>query len=324
MKTIGLTHGKVAFVDDEDYPELAGHHWFALRRHSDPRHEIWVAVRNENYGMVSMHREILGLKRKDGKEVLHINGDRLDNRRQNLVIPGHRIISRSRRYGRGKSQYKGVKKDRRTVGWTAQITIDGKQKYLGRFASEADAALAFDVAARKQSGQLAGLNFPDKDVRVPPATLPQALKVGRASRYRGVYWFKAVRKWSVLVRQGGRYSYLGVYGNEEDAARVADAAMLRLGKGREWLNFPDAVSGGSPTSDSRVGIHQTLPSIEVQHDDEPEPAIEPPAAAGRSSGVLAGIRAFFSKLRQHGNSVTAAVDAEQMVGCLTGAEGVAN
>lgn len=45
--------------------------------------------------------------------------------------------------------------------WRAQIWIGGRAKTLGRFASEEDAARAFDVAAKDHHKEKAVLNFPE-------------------------------------------------------------------------------------------------------------------------------------------------------------------
>lgn len=46
--------------------------------------------------------------------------------------------------------------------WRAQIWINGKGQTLGRFATEEEAAHAYDVAARKHHKDRAILNFPDE------------------------------------------------------------------------------------------------------------------------------------------------------------------
>lgn len=43
--------------------------------------------------------------------------------------------------------------------WVAQITIDGKRKLLGRFSTEAEAAIAYNNAAKLHYGEFANLNI---------------------------------------------------------------------------------------------------------------------------------------------------------------------
>lgn len=57
------------------------------------------------------------------------------------------------------SKYKGVRFEKRRKVWTAQIQVNGKQKYLGQYKSEIKAARAYDEAALKYFDEFANLNF---------------------------------------------------------------------------------------------------------------------------------------------------------------------
>lgn len=92
-----------------------------------------------------MHREIAGAQA--GDVVDHINGDMLDNRRANLRIGDKCLNSINRRaQSNNTSGHRGVDFDRKRQKWCARIKTDGKQRYLGRFASLDDA-----LAARKSA-----------------------------------------------------------------------------------------------------------------------------------------------------------------------------
>src|SRR5688572_25831341 len=81
MKTIPLTRGLMAIVDDADYASLAAHKWYAKKKRATA--QVFYASRKVNRRSVDMHRVILGLT--DGAlECHHLNGDGLDNRRENL------------------------------------------------------------------------------------------------------------------------------------------------------------------------------------------------------------------------------------------------
>jgi len=68
----------------------------------------------------------------------------------------------------GENEYKGVCKTADGC-WQAQITMDGKSIYLGRFNDSTRAAKAYDTAARIFFGEYAYLNFPDsqEEVKAP-------------------------------------------------------------------------------------------------------------------------------------------------------------
>ena len=97
-----------------------------------------------------MHRYILGLKQSDAAEVDHLNRDRLDNRRANL-LPGTRGDNmRNRSSFRGStSRYSGVYRVRDGNVWRATVKVEGRRHNLGRFADEDDAGRA--VAAFRGS-----------------------------------------------------------------------------------------------------------------------------------------------------------------------------
>ena len=88
MKTIPLTKGYVAKVDDSDFKWLSQWKWqanvvknrvYAVRQTFDP---VAYSQGRKCRGKVMMHRAILGsINALDGE---HKNGDSLDNQRHNL------------------------------------------------------------------------------------------------------------------------------------------------------------------------------------------------------------------------------------------------
>ncbi len=93
----------------------------------------------------------------------HINGDGLDNRKDNLRI----VTIAENNYNKRKSknvrssQYKGVSIDKRTNRWRAIIYYKYRKINLGMFGDEIDAARAYDEAANELFGEFAKLNFSD-------------------------------------------------------------------------------------------------------------------------------------------------------------------
>ena len=160
MKKIPLTQGKFVVVDDCDYDWLIRHKWYARKEN-----RTYYAGRKSGKVISQMHREILGLKAGDKRQIDHINHNGLDNRRSNLRICSFAENHRNRQLNRRKhtSKYKGVCWYKAGCKWRAEIRCDYKLFFLGYFDSEIDAAKAYDRAARKLFGEFACLNFSKGD-----------------------------------------------------------------------------------------------------------------------------------------------------------------
>lgn len=152
MKEISLTRGKVAFVDDEDFAEISKFKW-----HFDGSGYASRDVhRGEKKGKIRMHRFLLGVPDFDKRQVDHINGNRLDNRRSNLrlVLQSENKLN-VRRHRDNKSGFKGVSLHRPTGKWIAFIMARGKHKYLGLFQTPEAAHARYCEAADELHGEFA-------------------------------------------------------------------------------------------------------------------------------------------------------------------------
>lgn len=146
-REIPLTKGFVALVDDADYERVNSFKWRALIR---PTGMVYAHCWRIGY----MHRLVIGAKA--GELVDHRDGDGLRNVRANLRLCTPSQNSMNRRAFRG---FKGVVKRGKT--YEAKIGLKGKRVVLGNYASEIEAAIAYDAAARLHFGEFARLNFPD-------------------------------------------------------------------------------------------------------------------------------------------------------------------
>lgn len=101
---------------------------------------------------LGLHRAILGLGYGDKRQVDHINGDLLDNRRSNLRICIKADNAKNRKLNKNNPlRIKGVTMEGKS--YKAQIQSDGRKVYLGCFTSLAKAEAAYLSVAERLHGQ---------------------------------------------------------------------------------------------------------------------------------------------------------------------------
>lgn len=139
------------FIDDEDFEKVRQYKWSVS--YND---KLYVSHNRKNGLKMTLHRFLLNFPEKT---IDHINGNGLDNRKQNL-----RLCSNAQNFrNRGKSVtntsgYKGVTWSNQHRKWMAQISINYKRKTIGVFNSKDQAAIAYNIAALKYHGEFAKLN----------------------------------------------------------------------------------------------------------------------------------------------------------------------
>ncbi len=82
-----------------------------------------------------------------GKEIDHINGNRIDNRIKNLRLVTNRQNQQNRKRHR-EGKLVGCYFDKSTGKYEAQIEIGGKMIYLGRYKTEQEAHEAYEIACK--------------------------------------------------------------------------------------------------------------------------------------------------------------------------------
>lgn len=133
-------------VSDSDAEKTLEHSWCY--------HANGYAKARVNKKYVLFHRWLLNAK--DGEQIDHINGDKLDNRRENL-----RFCTSSQNHGNtgmrkcNTSGYKGVDWSKEKKKFRARLA----ERTLGYYATPEQAALAYNEAAKEHFGEFAFLNI---------------------------------------------------------------------------------------------------------------------------------------------------------------------
>lgn len=195
----------LAVVDDADFKLAMDYPWspFVERRYGESKAR---AVYKHTKGKAPLHLSHVILPKKKGFFVDHINGDTLDNRRENLryVTPAQNMMNSAKsRTPSATAPYKGVQKlDPERYAppiWRSAITVDKKLVVLGRFYTPEEAARTYDEAAKRFFGQFARVNFPDESSKQialveRPSVMP-VFKCGCGARieHLGRCWYRTER-----------------------------------------------------------------------------------------------------------------------------------
>lgn len=155
MSKITLKNGSQILLDKKDYLRLKNNTWCV----SGNKH---VATPQGWY----IHYAVLDIPPTKGFEIDHIDGNPLNNQKNNL-----RLVTRQQNSANHfkstkafSSKYKGVHnmcnyyKKKIYKYWIANICVNYKTIYLGIFKNEKQAAKAYNKAAKKYFGEYARIN----------------------------------------------------------------------------------------------------------------------------------------------------------------------
>lgn len=131
---VPLTQNRYAFIDSEDFDKIKDHSWCL-----GPRGEY--AQTNINRIPVKMHRLILDFPEQ---EIDHINGNSLDNRKQNLRVCDHVQNSKNKmKYKNNTSGFKGVYFSKTLNKFITYVTNNYKKIYFGMFNTAEEALIVY-------------------------------------------------------------------------------------------------------------------------------------------------------------------------------------
>ena len=138
-----------ALIDIEDIDKVSKYKWCL-----DGKGYIY------NTKVGRLHR--LLMNPKDDEVIDHKNHNKFDNRRCNLRVctKQQNSMNQSKQRRNTTSIYKGVCFNKQNRKWVVQIRINRKQKHIGYYESEEEAAIAYDKYAILHFGEFAKTNFP--------------------------------------------------------------------------------------------------------------------------------------------------------------------
>ena len=181
-KTIPLTRGAVALVDDDDYDLLISIGKWHL---SDTGYAVIRRKLNGNYKTIRMHRVVN--KTPIDKITDHLNNNRLDNRKANLRSATHKQNAQNRRVkGYTWDSYKGK--------WIVRY----RNTFYGRYETEVEAQRAYQLAC-------SGVPY-EKKTRRQKYYLPT-----------GVFKNRSSKGYQAKAQINGERVYLGTFATIEEA-----------------------------------------------------------------------------------------------------------
>jgi hypothetical protein len=164
MAAIELSNGGFAQVDETDVAAvLAAGGWYSKR---PPRRYATYVQRKVQSPSGGRSTQFLRTFLTGWKLVDHKSGDGLDNRRGNLRQATTAQNAINKRVSKNsETGFKGVTLNKKTGRFYARISIGGRTRHLGAFATAESAALRHDEMARTTYGDFACLNFPAEGER---------------------------------------------------------------------------------------------------------------------------------------------------------------
>ncbi len=149
---VPLTQGKVAVIDALDAETVSEYNWHAKQNGKRLYAFARTVGPSGKVHDIQMHRLLMG--EPDNMDIDHVDGDGLNNRRNNLRLATKSENGRNRGANvTNTSGFKGVSWHKAAGRWLAQITVKRKNKYLGLYNTPEEAHAAYCDASKKYHGE---------------------------------------------------------------------------------------------------------------------------------------------------------------------------
>lgn len=197
-------------------------------------------TRGGGRGAGTIHRLIMNPPKGKLNHVDHINGNKLDNRKENLRICTHAENMRNRHGDVGGSVYRGVIKTKRKGIWQVKFKSNCEMVHLGLYSNEIAAANAYNFHAKIKHGEFVSLN--DVPFMSEEEWTKYRCYKNKTSQYHGVSYDSTGNKWIAQTWDSVNKKNVAFrFDNELDAAeKYNELAIVYRGEKAKLNN----VSGG--------------------------------------------------------------------------------
>lgn len=161
---VSVSGGKAfAIIDAEDAEMVLPYRWCFNRVTNGKAYVHRRLPKAEGGKMIKLHRLIMQVVDNSSVCVDHINGDPLDNRKENLRVCQQGENMRNYRHAWGKEGIRGIRKTP-SGKFRARIRYKYKQYEIGTFDTQHDASVAYAFASSLLHGDFGSLPGHDKFV----------------------------------------------------------------------------------------------------------------------------------------------------------------
>ena len=240
-------------VDNADYDKCMKHSWHVRKARNVKYAQAWIKEISSDTP-VQLHRFIMGVSKFDDRHVDHLNGDGLDDRRENLQLTNHSLNQYNRSAHNKHGLPKGVVKKRCKndgILYSSYIVNNYESIFLGVFATSEAAGLMYDDKLRELTIETGFeiekynsrcLNFPFIS-REEHDEIFRKDKIKRIELNGGYFGVKKrANSYTYIVRAtdaDGKRIYLGSFATAEEGALAYDYYYINHPEAmkRKVLNF---------------------------------------------------------------------------------------
>lgn len=238
---LGGRKGGKSLVSTIDFERVNKHAWCEIRDY---------AKSTINYKSVNMHRFILSEELNGDVNLVvdHINGDKLDNRRENLRITTIALNNQNKKVSKlnTSSKYKGVSFDKKLNKYKVSILHNYKYIYLGVFKNEKTTCRTYDMYIVHNKLDNYPLNFPeDREKYLNTKYVPKKTRADKF-KYIGVFNYIKIYKTELIVN--GKIALRFSSKSAKECAMKRDEYIVKHNVPLKKLNFPEKFPHYDPNS----------------------------------------------------------------------------